>query len=56
MSQAERPSDSKPETNVSKDVATAIEAKRDALERLAKSDYSVADHAGALLELADGHN
>lgn len=57
MSQAEHTAESHTTAqNVSDDVVAAIEAKREALERLAKSDYSVAEHAGALLELADNKN
>lgn len=56
MSQAESPSDSKPTANASHDALTAIEAKREALERVAKSEYPMADHAEALLELTESHN
>ena len=56
MSQADSPSDSKPTTNVSEDAITAIEDKREVLERVAKSDYPLAEEAEALLELADSHN
>ena len=56
MSHADSPSDSKPATNASDDAVRAIEDKREALERLAKSDYSLAEHAETLLELADSHN
>jgi len=57
VSQAEHTAESHTTAqNVSDDVVAAIEAKREALERLAKSDYSVAEHAETLLELADSHN
>lgn len=35
------------------DVAELIEDKRDALERLAGSEYPIADTAAALLEIAE---
>ena len=56
MSQADSPNDSKPTTNVSDDALAAIEDKREALERVAKSDYPLAEEAEALLEIADSHN
>jgi hypothetical protein len=56
VSQADSPNDPKPTTNASDDAVRAIEAKREALERLAKSDYSLAEEAEALLEIADSHN
>jgi len=44
---AEKPTD---------DAVAAIEAKRDTLERVANLDYPAAEHAEALLEIADDSN
>ena len=56
MSQTESPSATKPTANVSDDAVRAIEAKREALERLAKSDYSLAEEAEILLDIVDNHD
>lgn len=50
MSQAEQPEGTAP--SLSGDAMAAIEAKREALERLANTDYPAAEHAEALLEIA----
>jgi len=51
MSQAEQPEEAAP--SLSGDAMAAIEAKRESLERLANTEYAVAEHAEALLEIAE---
>jgi len=54
MSQAEHTTESNTTThNVSGDVVAAIKEKRSALERLSESEYSIAEHAEAILNLAN---
>lgn len=54
MSQAEHTTESNTTTHgVSDDVVAAIKEKRSALERLSESEYSIAEHAEAILKLAN---
>jgi hypothetical protein len=45
-----------PDEKPTNDAEAAIEAKRDTLERVANTDYPAAEHAEALLEIADNTN
>jgi len=49
MSTAKQPTD----TNLSGEAKAAIEAKRETLKRVANSEYPIAEHAEALLEVAE---
>lgn len=42
--------------DVSKEVKNAIEAKRETLERVANSEYPIAEHAEALLEITESYD
>jgi len=53
MSHAKGQQPEKTTPSLSDDAKTALNAKRETLERLTKTDYPVAEHAEALLQLIE---